>query len=151
VFARHGDRSYRSVDLARQEHAPRYDEEFAGERDDGSPGPDLRRFASVELTERPVVRLGQGMGGLDQEGPQTPGSTGALSSVGRLLRKLVPGASGAAGMQVPFSVRGTVDDPTFLPAGIPQPTRGFSPPPRGPFGSRWCRRHVIVSRSQPRL
>ncbi len=68
MFTRHYCRSCRSVDLARQEHAPRHDEEFAGECDDRLAGPDLARLAGIELAEGTAVPLGQGMGGFDQEG-----------------------------------------------------------------------------------
>jgi len=49
--------------------------------------------------------------------PPSAPSKGVLSAVGRLLRKVVPGTSGAAGKQVAFSVRGTFDDPKFSRGG----------------------------------
>jgi len=59
--------------------------------------------------------------------PASAASGGAMSFVGRILRKVVPGTSGAAGIQVPFSVRGTFDNVTFSRAGTPQPIRDLSP------------------------
>jgi hypothetical protein len=58
-------------------------------------------------------------------------SEGALPSVGQILGKLAPGAGGATGAQVPFSLRGTLDDPKFSLAGTPQFIRNQStqPPP----------------------
>jgi len=49
--------------------------------------------------------------------PPSAPSKGVLSAVGRLLRTVVPGTSGAAGKQVAFSVRGTFDDPKFSRGG----------------------------------
>ncbi len=58
-------------------------------------------------------------------------SVGALPSVGQMLGNLAPGAGGATGAQVPFSLRGTLDDPKFSLAGTPQFIRNQStqPPP----------------------
>ncbi|HTD46487.1 MAG TPA: AsmA family protein [bacterium] len=56
-------------------------------------------------------------------------SEGALPSVGQMLGKLAPGAGGATGAQVPFSLRGTLDDPKFSLAGTPQFIRNQSPQP----------------------
>ena len=61
---------------------------------------------------------------------QTPASApsgGVRSFLGRMLRKVVPGTSGAAGVQVPFSLRGTFAHPNFSPAGTPKPIPGPSP------------------------
>jgi hypothetical protein len=55
---------------------------------------------------------------------KAPASGGTISFVGRMLRTFIPGTSGAAGVQVPISVRGTFDDPKFSPAGTPRPIPG---------------------------
>ena len=62
-------------------------------------------------------------------GAATSGS--ALPSVSQMLGNLAPGAGGATGAQVPFSLRGTLDDPKFSLAGTPQFIRNQSnqPPP----------------------
>ena len=49
--------------------------------------------------------------------PASAQSKGVLSAVGHLLRKVVPGTSGAAGKQVAFSVGGTFDNPRFSRGG----------------------------------
>jgi len=61
-------------------------------------------------------------------------SAGALPSVSQLFGKMVPGAAGATGAQVPFSLRGTLDDPKFSLAGTPQFIRSQTtqPPPDQP-------------------
>ena len=49
----------------------------------------------------------------------------------QMLGNLAPGAGGATGARVPFSLRGTLDDPKFSLAGTPQFIRNQSnqPPP----------------------
>ncbi len=56
--------------------------------------------------------------------PPSAASGGVMSLLGRMIRTLMPGTSGAAGIQVPFTVRGTFHDPKFAPAGNPEPIRG---------------------------
>jgi AsmA family/AsmA-like C-terminal region len=65
-----------------------------------------------------------------------PGGTtppaGGISSVGQMLGGLLPGTAGATGVRVPFSLRGTVEDPKFSLAGAPQFLHGPSPQPTQP-------------------
>jgi hypothetical protein len=54
-----------------------------------------------------------------------PLPAGAPSFVGQILRTYLPATSGATGVRVPFSVRGSFDKPEFSLAGTPQPiTKG---------------------------
>jgi len=57
----------------------------------------------------------------------TSQGAGGVPSVGTLLGRVVPGAAGMTGARVPFSLRGTVDDPKFSLAGVPQLLRDQSP------------------------
>ncbi len=59
--------------------------------------------------------------------PASAPSGGARSFLGRMLRKVVPGTSGAAGVQVPFSLRGTFGVPNFSLVGTPTPIQGPRP------------------------
>ena len=49
---------------------------------------------------------------------------GAVLSPAALLSRLVPGAAGATTAVVPFSIRGSVDNPNFAMAGVPRFTGG---------------------------
>jgi hypothetical protein len=61
----------------------------------------------------------------------TPGG-GPSPSPGQMLSTLLHGPAGATGARVPFSLRGTVDDPKFSLAGIPELIRDQSPPHQPP-------------------
>ncbi len=54
---------------------------------------------------------------------QSP-SGGVVPPVGQILGNLVPGSSSATGVRVPFSLRGTFDDPKFSLTGTPQLIQG---------------------------
>jgi hypothetical protein len=56
--------------------------------------------------------------------PSSAKTGGVFAFVGQALRTLLPGTSGAAGIQVPFSIQGTFDDPQFSPTGTPEPIGG---------------------------
>ncbi len=58
---------------------------------------------------------------------ETSPSGGALPSVPQMLGNVLPGAAGTTGVRVPFSVRGTFDDPKFSLAGTPLLIRDKSP------------------------
>jgi hypothetical protein len=45
---------------------------------------------------------------------------GVLPSAGEMLGRVLPGAAGSTGARVPFSIRGTFDDPKFALAGMPE-------------------------------
>ena len=51
-------------------------------------------------------------------------SGGVVPPVGEILGNLVPGSRSATGVRVPFSLRGTFDDPKFSLAGTPQLIQG---------------------------
>ncbi len=55
------------VNFARQEHAPRDDEEFPGNAMIVLRGPALLRLTDIELSEGAGVPPGEGVGGLDEE------------------------------------------------------------------------------------
>ena len=84
----------------------------------------------LEATARGSFGFDQTMDYVGAGALQTPASApsgGIRSFLGRVLRKAVPGTSGAAGVQVPFSLRGTFGDPNFSLAGTPKPIPGPSP------------------------
>lgn len=54
-------------------------------------------------------------------------SGGVAPPVGQILENLVPGSRSATGVRVPFSLRGTFDDPKFALAGTPQLIQGQNP------------------------
>jgi uncharacterized protein involved in outer membrane biogenesis len=56
--------------------------------------------------------------------PPSALSGGTFAFVGQMLRTFLPGTSGAAGIQVPFTIQGTFDHPKFSPAGTPAPMGG---------------------------
>ncbi len=68
-----------------------------------------------------------GIGVLKALTPGTSGGTGGLPSMGMILGQVVPGVAGTTGARVPFSLRGTSDDPKFSLAGVPQLLRDQSP------------------------
>ncbi len=70
-----------------------------------------------------------GTGGLKTLTAERPPSGGALRSVGRMLSGVVRGAAVSLGVRVPFSLRGTFDDPQFSQSRTPQPPldRDLSP------------------------
>ncbi len=73
-----------------------------------------------------------GTGTLKTQPAGTP-APGAPPSIGQMLGGLLPGAGGATGVRVPFSLRGTIDDPRFSLAGTPQLLHGPSTqPPQTP-------------------
>jgi uncharacterized protein involved in outer membrane biogenesis len=55
-------------------------------------------------------------------------SEGQSPSAGQMLSNMLQGAAGTTGVRVPFSLRGTIDDPKFSLAGTPQLIRDQSPP-----------------------
>lgn len=59
----------------------------------------------------------------------TAPQAGGISSAGQMLGALLPGTAGATGVRVPFSLRGTVDRPSFSLAGTPQFLHGSGPQP----------------------
>lgn len=59
----------------------------------------------------------------------TPPQAGGISSAGQMLGALLPGTAGATGVQVPFSLRGTLDRPNFSLAGAPQFLHGSGSQP----------------------
>ena len=68
-----------------------------------------------------------GTGVLNTLGSGTSRGAGGLPSMEVLLGKVVPAAAGPTGARVPFTLRGTLDDPKFSLAGVPEFLRGRSP------------------------
>ncbi len=69
-----------------------------------------------------------GTGVLKSLASETSPSGAALPSLRQMLGNVLPGAAGTAGVRVPFSVRGTFDDPKFfLLAATPYLIRDQSP------------------------
>ncbi len=66
--------------------------------------------------------------GLTSLAPGASPPAGQSPSVGQMLSNILQGAAGTVGVRVPFSLRGTVDDPKFSLAGTPQLIRDQSTP-----------------------
>jgi AsmA protein len=62
--------------------------------------------------------------------PGTSPVMGVVPSAGEILGRFVPGAAGATGVRIPFSIHGTFDDPKFALAGTPEFIRGTGPQPQ---------------------
>lgn len=62
--------------------------------------------------------------------PGTSPVAGVVPSAGEILGRFVPGAAGATGVRIPFSIHGTFDDPKFALAGTPEFIRGTGPQPQ---------------------
>jgi len=77
---------------------------------------------------------GQVKGSVGSAQPQgQPGTPSSL--LGNLLGGTLAPSVGALGARVPFSLKGTFDDPKFAPAGLPQLNQGTNPPqPQQPAG-----------------
>ncbi len=77
---------------------------------------------------------GQVKGGLGSAQPQgQPGTPSSL--LGNLLGGMLTPSGGAFDARVPFSLKGTFDDPKFSPAGMPQLNQGTNPAqPQRPAG-----------------
>ncbi len=73
-----------------------------------------------------------GSGVLRSLAPGASPSEGQSPSAGQMLSNMLQGAAGTTGIRVPFSLRGTVDDPKFSLVGTPQLIRDQSPPQQPP-------------------
>src|SRR5579859_3244735 len=62
--------------------------------------------------------------------PGIPSISGLPPSAGGSMGKVVPGASGATGVRIPFSIHGTFDEPKFALAGRPEFMRGAGSQPQ---------------------
>lgn len=62
--------------------------------------------------------------------PGTSSMAGVVPSAGEIMGRFVPGASGATGVRIPFSIHGTFDEPKFALAGRPEFMNGTGSQPR---------------------
>lgn len=62
--------------------------------------------------------------------PGTSSMVEGVPSAGEIMGRFVPGASGATGVRIPFSIHGTFDDPKFALAGRPEFVKGTGSRPQ---------------------